>query len=156
MRTLATVVATATIALIGAGSASALIVAQKGMAGVRLGMTQAKVESILGNPLAEIHGQNDFGPYTELRYPYRVKVFFQGNATVTSIETRGTHERTARDVGVGSTEAQVKAKVAGVRCETFFGFRSCYVGSFSPGTRVTDFHLRDGRVVRVVVGFVID
>jgi hypothetical protein len=59
-------------------------------------------------------------------------------------------------VGVGSTEQAVKSGVPGVKCGTSGGVRSCHVGSFKPGKRVTDFLLRHGRVSRVTVGFVID
>ena len=59
-------------------------------------------------------------------------------------------------VGVGSSEGQVPAKVAGVRCRTESGFRHCFVGRFLPGKRVTDFRIRRGRVTSVQVGFVLD
>ena len=137
-------------------SAGATIVVQKGMAGVRLGMSQARVQAILGEPLRIVHGTNDFGAYTELRYPHRVRVTFQGDVAVTAISTTGTFERTSKGIGVGSTEAEVQAKIARVNCETYAGFRQCYVGSFTPGARVTAFDIKAGRVTRVLVGFVID
>ena len=59
-------------------------------------------------------------------------------------------------MGVGSTEAQVKARVRGVRCETVAGTRSCHTGRFSAGEIITDFQLRNGKVRRVAVGRVID
>lgn len=153
MRVLVPVVA----ALVLVAAAEATIVPQQGMAGVRLGMTKAQVRSAAGAPIAIKHGRNDFGSFTEFRYPFRVTVFFQGDRTVTNVRTTGRTERTLEDVGVGSTEARVKARVPGVRCKTFFrDFRECYVGSYRPGTRVTAFHMRRGRVVRVDVGFVID
>jgi hypothetical protein len=46
--------------------------------------------------------------------------------------------------------------VPGVKCRTELGFGHCFLGRFEPGKRVTDFHLRSGKVTRVVVGFVID
>ena len=110
---------------------------------------------MLGKPLAVIRRRNEFGPFTEYRYPFLLRVFFQGNERATAVETRGRRERTARGVGVGSTGAQVRRLVRGVRCE---GGRDghCFVGSFRPGRRVTDFFLRGGRVARIVVGVVID
>jgi hypothetical protein len=150
-------VAAALGALALSGGAAGAIVPQQGMAGIRLGMSQAQVRAVLGEPLRVLRGTNDFGPYTELRYPFRLRVAFQGNESVTAIETKGHRERTRRGVGVGSTEAQVEAGVPRVRCETFpGGYRTCYVGSYEPGMRVTDFQIRDGRVVRVVVALVID
>jgi len=142
------------LALPAAGGAT--IVPQQGMAGIRLGLTQARVKSVLGEPLRVVHGSNDFGPYTVFRYPYRVRVSFQGDERVTSIRTTGTHERTKRGIGVGSTEADVQANVAGVRCETIGTFRECYVGSYEPGARVTAFDVEAGLVASVTVGFVID
>jgi hypothetical protein len=153
-RSLAAVVAV--VAAATAASAHATIVPQRGMAGVSLGMNQAQVRAKLGTPLAVVRGRNPFGPYTELRYPFLLRVLFQGNGGVSAIETRGRKERTARGVGVGSTERDVRARVAKVRCETLVGARHCYVGSFRPGTRVTDFFVRNGRVTRIVVGFVLD
>jgi hypothetical protein len=149
-------VATGAAALAMVAPAGAAIVVQKGMAGVRLGMTKTAVRGALGAPIGQLTGENEFGPYTEYRYHHRVRVFFQGNATVTAVSTTGTFERTAGGVGVGSTEAAVKEGVGGVRCMTELGFRHCLVGRLEPGRRVTDFHLRNGEVVRVVVGFVID
>lgn len=81
---------------------------------------------------------------------------FQGRERVTNITTTGRRERTSRGVGVGSTERAVRTRVRNVRCETVAGSRSCHVGSFRPGRRVTDFKIRRGRVYEVVIGFVID
>jgi hypothetical protein len=139
-----------------AASAGATIVPQRGMAGVQLGMTQATVRAKLGKPLRVIRGRNFFGPYTEFHYPFLLKVHFQGHNAVSSVATTGRKERTAAGIGAGSTEAQLRARVPNVKCEVLFRQRHCYVGSFRPGTRVTDFFIRNGRVTRVVVGFVLD
>jgi hypothetical protein len=51
----------------------------------------------------------------------------------------------------------VARKVPGVRCRVEFGSDHWYVGSFGPGTRVTDFLIgATGGVRRVTVGYVID
>jgi hypothetical protein len=144
------------VAAASAVSAGATIVPQRGMAGVALGMSPAAVRAKLGKPLRIVRGRNVFGPYTEFRYPFLLRVHFQGNDAVSSIATTGRKERTAAGVGVGSTQAHVRARVANVRCERLFNQRHCYVGSFRPGTRVTDFFIRNGRVTRVVIGFVLD
>ena len=145
------IAAAAVASLVVAAPAAAVLVPQQGMAGIRLGMTQAKVRAKLGKPAAVKHGSNDFGTYTELRYP-GLRVTFQGNATVTAIRTGGRRERTPRGIGVGSTVAAVRARVAGVRCEP----GHCRVGKLLPGRRVTDFFIRNGRVSSIVVGFVLD
>jgi hypothetical protein len=151
MRLCAVAAASSLAALVVAPPAGAVIVVQQGIAGIRIGMTQAKVRAKLGKPRSFKHGTNEFGKYTELRYR-GLRITFQGDRTVTSIWTSSPRERTARGIGVGSTRAAVRARVEGVRC----GRGHCFVGRFLPGRRVTDFFLRNGRVSAVVVGFVID
>jgi hypothetical protein len=141
--------------LVTAAAVSATIVPQRGIAGVRLEMTKAQVRATLGAPRSAVHGSNEFGSFTIYRYR-GLRVTFQGNRRVTDVFTTRPTERTARGVGVGSTEGQVRAKVAGVRCRTESGFRHCFVGRFLPGRRVTDFRIKRGRVSSVHVGFVID
>ena len=149
-------VATALVILLaGAAAASAAIVPQRGIAGVRLAMTRVQVHAVLGAPAAAVHGRNEFGTFTVYRYR-GLRVTFQGNRTVTAILTTRASERTAAGVGVGSTEGQVRAKVAGVRCRTESGFRHCFVGRFLPGRRVTDFRIKGGHVTSVQVAFVLD
>jgi hypothetical protein len=143
------------VALALAAGASAAIVPNHSVGGAALGQTRKQVRARLGNPLAVTRGHNEFGRYTVFRYAY-VTVSFQGNAGATALTTTSAAERTRRGVGVGSTEAQVKAGVPGVRCARLGALRHCTLGRELPGRRVTDFALRRGRVVRVVVGFVLD
>lgn len=151
----------ATLALMAAllvtpGSASGAIVVQKGIAGVRLTMTKAQVRANLGTPRRIRNGRNDFGPYSVFVYS-RVQVTFQSGNKATAVETRSPLERTATGIGVGSTASAVRRKVRKVKCELVNGNRGhCFVGSFTPGARVTDFFVSKGRVTRVVVGFVLD
>lgn len=148
--------ALAAAALAAPAAASADIKPGVGMSSVRLGMTEAAVRAVLGPPSRVVSGRNEFGPFRELRYRGSVTFTLQGLRSVTAITTEGVGDRTAAGVGVGSTEARVRATVRGVRCSTIEGFRSCTVGRTTPGGRVTDFFIRNGRVLRVVVGLVID
>lgn len=139
--------------------AAAVIVPQQGMAGVRLGMTEAHVRSVLGRPTsatspsAEITGRVRllrYGSLSVLLIPSR-------GGRVFSISTTGRTQRTVRGVGVGSSEAAVRTLVRGARCRIEFGYRHCFVGAQLAGRIVTDFSIgRSGRVLRVTVGRVID
>jgi hypothetical protein len=149
--------ACASALLFSAAPADAVIRPQKGMAGVRLDMTQAQMRKVLGDPTSVKQGFNDFGGYTQFLYPRRITVTFQGNQHVTGISTKSRLERTARDVGVGSTENDVVSKVTHASCDTIAGVRTCHVGKFEPGRRVTVFLMsKSGHVSTVTVGFVVD
>ena len=138
-----------------AASAGSTIVIGRGIAGVVLGSSQARVRAKLGPPVRVVHGKNEFGTYTEFRYTGYV-VDFQADATVTSIVTTLAKEKTPVGVGVGAGWSHVHAKVPNVRCKGSATLGDCHVGDFLPGRRVTDFVFRKGKVVRVVVGFVLD
>jgi hypothetical protein len=154
----ALVVAFALLAL-SAAPAEAKIVVQRSMKGIGLGMTVREVRDRLGAP--------DRISFRHDEIQGRVRVYAYGltrasfspgdQARVNTISTTSRHERTSRGIGVGSARAQVAAKVPGVRCRVEFGTDHCYVGSFNPGRRVTDFLIgANGRVRRVTIGFVID
>ena len=145
----------AAVAALAATTTGAAIVPQQGIAGVKIGMTRAKVRSVLGKPISVKRGSNDFGKYTIFKYA-GLQTEFQGNTTLTGVSTTRRSERTATGIGVGSTQAQVKAKVKGVKCATDGGFRHCYLGKFRAGRHVTDFAIKRGKVSRVNVGVVID
>jgi hypothetical protein len=138
--------------------ALAQIVPQKGIGGINLGMTEAMVRAKIGDPDKRKRGTNDFGPYTILTYSSpAIVVTFQGNAGATAVQTSSHLQRTASGVGPGVTEAKLKAKLTGEKCRTESGtFRHCWLGSFLPGKRVTDFRIKNGRVTSVTVGIVID
>jgi hypothetical protein len=145
-----------TVLLVIPASADAMIQIDRGIAGARIGNTRAEVRAALGTPKRVRTGTNDFGPFTEYRYRGGIRVLFQGGTSVSSVSTTGLGDRTARGIGVRSTERAVRRKVPGVTCQTTGGFRSCHTGDFLPGKRVTDFAIRNGRVTRVTVGIVID
>jgi hypothetical protein len=142
--------------LVFAPAAPALIQVDRGIAGARIGNTQAQVRAALGPPSRVARGTNDFGRFVVFRYAGGIRVTFQGARTVTSVSTTGLGDRTARGVGVGSTAGDADAKVPGVVCESIGGDRICHTGDFEAGQRITAFIIRAGRVARVDVGIVID
>ena len=151
------VAAAALLAPLGApAAAQALIQVDRGIAGARLGNTRAEVRAALGRPEAIRTGANDFGRFVQYRFRGGITVLFQDRREVTLVSTTGRGDRTRRGIGVGSTEAQVKARVRGVRCETIEGTRSCHTGRFTAGEIITDFLIRGGKVRRVSVGRVLD
>ncbi len=137
-------------------AAQGAVVVNSSVAGVKLQMTKERARAILGKPAATRTVPHPItGSVTIHTYRGLVVHYFFGR--VGHIVTTRPGERTRRGVGVGSTEAQVKARIGGVRCTTPVpGRRSCSVGNFRPGTAVTGFDIASGKVVRVVVGNVID
>src|SRR5215218_2439297 len=104
--------AAAVLAPLGApASADAMIQVDRGIAGARLGNSRAEVRAALGTPSKVTSGTNDFGPWVNYRYAGGLRVTFQGRTQVTSVSTSGRGDRTSRGVGVGSSEAAVKARV---------------------------------------------
>jgi hypothetical protein len=155
-RTLLSSLAVIAAALIAPSAAPALIQVDRGIAGARLTNSQAEVRAALGKPVRIIRDRNIFGPTLTYRYRGGITVFFQGRRNVTAVFTTGRGDRTRRNVGVGSTEQEVRNRVPGVTCDSVSGVRSCHTNEFLPGQRVTDFRIRNGRVNRVAVSFVID
>jgi hypothetical protein len=151
LRVAAALVAT----LVLAGAASAAVAVGTGIGGVAIGMSRTAVRAKLGKPTRVVHAKNEFGPYTQFRYR-GYTVDFQGNETVTSVETTLARERTASGVGVGSTWEQVKSKVPGVVCEGSPLLGHCHVGKLLPGRTVTDFSFSNSHVQSVLVGVVLD
>jgi hypothetical protein len=129
------------------------LIPQVSIRGVVLGMTPAEVEAKLGRPDATHKGrQPAIGPTMTLTFGL-VTVRFSGlraSAQAVTITTTSRRERTARGVGVGSTEATVRERVAGARCLVEYGYRHCVVGVEKKGQIVTDFSLgADRRVTRI-------
>ena len=153
MRLTLALAALAGLALVA--GATARVVPQRGIAGVELNMSKAEVRAQLGQPRSVRRGRNIFGVWVTYRYR-GIQVTFQGGVRVSSVYTTLRRERTPSSVGVGSTEAFLRARLRGERCRTESQFRHCWLGSFRPGKTVTDFSIRRGRVTRVVVGFVLD
>lgn len=159
MRRLAVTLLAPAIALAFAATAQATIVPQKGMKGIRLSMTTDQVRKVLGKPDAVAFPKSEIqGRYKRYRYGLTTVDLFSGrNGKVFNITTRSPKERTAKGVGVGSTEAEIAAKVPHVRCKVEFGYHHCQIGQSLAGRRVTDFAIsRRGRVTHVTIGIVID
>jgi hypothetical protein len=144
------------LALAQAPTALALIQLDRGISGVRIGNTRAQVKAALGTPARSRAGSNDFGRFVQYSYAGGIVVVFQGEERVSSVVTSGLGDRTSNGIGVGSPEADVKAHIRGVRCETFGSARSCHTGRLLAGRKVTDFRIAAGRVASVFVGQVID
>jgi hypothetical protein len=149
-------VTTLAVALALPAQAGAMIQIDQGIAGARIGNSQAQVQAALGTPALVKTGTNDFGPYRQFFYEGGLRVFFQGDGDVTAVHTLGRGDRTSKGIGVGNTEKALKQKHPSLKCETFSGFRSCHTGSGQPGQRMTDFWISKGKITRVVVGIVID
>lgn len=140
-------------------AAGASIVPQRGMLGGQVGMTAAQLQARIGPPTAVRQRTNEiFGRYEEYRWGEVFVSVFPSNGRIFTFFTRGRSARTASGVGVGSTEAYLRARLRGERCLTEGGFRRCVIGQELPGRIVTSFAISrtTSRVTSVVVGRVID
>jgi hypothetical protein len=158
-RNLARVVVLAlALALLAGSMATARIVPQRGMKGIRLAMTEREVRQKLGRPDRTVARRYEIMGRARLLVYGRTSVLLRAaSSRVVSIQTTSRRERTSRGVGVGSTQAAVRRRVRGARCRTERGYRHCWVGTWLIGRRITDFAIsRRGRVTRVTVGYVID
>ncbi len=149
------------VLLVAPATGRALIVPQRGIAGISLKMTRAQVVRAKGRPNAERLVHNELiGRQRTMRYGSTRALFggFRPTASVVTINTRDPAERTRSGIGVGSTVSEVRRGVRGIHCRQAFGVRSCFKGSFRPGERVTVFDVSSDtdRVRLVTVGFVID
>jgi hypothetical protein len=124
------------------------------LAGVHLLMSEPGVRHVLGKPRS-IRTVKDAHQGAVRRMDYgKTKVYLSATAdgTVFSVTTTDRRQRTAAGVGVGASRATVARKVSAVHCTA----RACVVGTQRAGQKVTTFALRDGRVARVTLAFVID
>jgi hypothetical protein len=159
----ALVLAVPVVVLLAAPAAQAQIEVGQGMAGARLGMSKAQVRAALGAPDASRTRKDIFGSQTTWTFQRAgVRIAFRAGEDgpqALGFSTTRRVQRTASGVGVGSSRAQVRRGVPGVRCERFVpgDLLHCHVGRFEPGRTVTDFVVdRRGRVARVELGVVID
>jgi hypothetical protein len=134
-----------------------LIRAGKGMAGVTLGQSQTQVKAVLGTPAKSTKGTNDFGEYTQLTFPGKLTLVFQGNTVLSSVSTTDNGQRTKEGIHVGSSETRATQKIRGLRCVTESSRRSCTLGRFQAGEHVTIFFVKpNGLINRITVATVID
>ncbi len=142
-----------------AAPAGAAIVPQKSIAGVKLKMSRAQVEGVLGEPDEVKRPRSPiFGRYLVLRFGLTTVSLFTGSDQgVFSIRTTSRRQRTSGDVGVGSTQRSLKKAHPTIRCAREYGLHHCHFGRFVPGRTVTDFLFSSrGRVKAVTLGYVID
>jgi hypothetical protein len=153
-----TTLLTTVLALVLTAPAGASVVPQRSIKGVELGWTKRQVRSALGTPDKIVTRRNEItGRDLGYRYGLTEVVFAARGNAVTAISTTSRRERTSAGIGIGSSAAQVAARVPRVRCRTEFGVRHCSVGAFLPGRVVTDFLLdTHGHVKRIVLGRIID
>ncbi len=145
------------LGLAAPATASAELVPQRSLGGIKLGMSEKQVRAVRGAPDKVTHPNNEIvGRTTEYRYGLtRVSIF--PSSGVVSISTTSRRE-TFRGEGVGSTETALRKVVKGERCATESGFRECYLGRFEPGRVVTAWQIsrKTGKVRRITLGRVID
>jgi len=152
---LSVIAALVLVALALAAPASAAIVPQRSISGIKLGMSEKATRAKLGAPLRVRSGSNLFGHWRQLVYP-RVTIAFQSGNKATSLSTRSALERTASGVGVGSTLARVRAGLQGEKCKREFGLFHCWIGRWVPGRFVTDISFKYSRVTRITIAYVFD
>ena len=132
------------------------IIPGTGIAGTVLGDSQGKLQNALGKPTSTKMQSSELGAFMELQFNNgRTAHLDPSSHTLTYIETTNPADQTAANVGVGSTESQVKAEFPSASCDTTDP-GICRVGAGDAGGPVTDFFISDGKVTRVVLGFVQD
>jgi len=147
---------------IAPAAASANIVVNKSMAGIAIDDTEAEVRADRGAPSSTRYAAPEIGPKLKIVRYRQIEVTYARNGTaaenaVINLSTRGTFHRVKNVAGVGSTEANVKAFVTGVKCERVGTRPICSVGKFLPGRIVTTFFFNSSkRVSSVSLGRVID
>ena len=123
---------------VAADSASASITF-KGIAGINLGMSEAKVDKLLGPPskVGEESGT--------VRHDYAKKklgvLIYKGK--VVRVRTTSRSEKTTAGLGPGVKESIVRRRLRGEQCTSVYGTRMCTVDGHKSGLA---FVFRRGRV----------
>ena len=166
-RRLLSIALAAAVPAVAAAPADALIVPQKSIAGIAIGMTQQQVLDRLGSPAKDVTRRGGSGgddPITTYTYRGRgLKVLFHPNRANTAnvvIDVdvyRGRRQRTAEGIGIGSTRSAVARKVKGVKCRRFDpSYAVCWVGRSRHGATNTTFWLnRRNRVNEVTLAVIL-
>jgi hypothetical protein len=154
------------LALAATAAAGAAIVPSKGIAGVEVGMTPAKVKKILGVPDL-VNARTDAKKLPEIIWGYEkrgIGIIFSGKpqkVTLVGVGHKG--ERLPSGLGVGSHEADLRERFPRLACgEQAPGYRYCWLGRKLKGKVVTVFYIpvavgpvKDRRIVsNVSVGYV--
>lgn len=149
-----------------AATAGAAIAPGQGIAGVKLGMTPAKVKKLLGVPDL-VNARTDAKKQSEIIWGYEKKglgIIFSGKppkVTLVGVGHKG--ERLPSGLGVGSHEADLQQRFPRLGCGTRApGYRYCWLGRKLVGKPVTVFYIplalgpvKDRRLVsNVSVGYV--
>jgi hypothetical protein len=141
-----------------APSPERLIVPQRSIGTVRLGIGRASVRRRLGPPvhIRRLSESESCRPILAWSYPARgLRLEFRkrhGMFVVGSITTTSKAMRTIEGAGVAVSERDLTRKLRGIRCvPAEADGRYCALGSGELGHRQTVFQIRSGRVIRVTV-----
>lgn len=133
---------------------AARVVPQRSIRGVTIGMGSDQVRRIQRRRPDRSYTRLHPVLKRTLHWVYgRMTVVFDGTKAgrrVVTVTTTSRRDRTASGIRVGSTEAAVKRRVAGVVCRTDLGYRRCVLGIEKAGRIITDFLISTkGRVARI-------
>ena len=137
-----------------AAPASAEIVVNQSVAGVKLGMSQEEVLDLIGDPDSTVTN-----PAFDTTYTYRskgIKVVFAPNGDtndVTSVTVYRKGETTASGAGIGSTLKALRAGVPKLRCERAPNRKHLWCGVNTSRRHTTFVVSSKKHVLQVVFGY---
>jgi hypothetical protein len=127
---------TAGVTLAAAAPAHATIAPNRGMAGVRIGMTQQQVLDILGDPTTDYTYRSGLTTYAYKALRVRVSFLPAGSTNnVFMLFTSGRRERTKEGVGVGTSERTLRRRLRGEHCFRNSDGRYCELGGGEEGAK---------------------